>query len=313
MCSRLLPVPRPEIKREIVLLGLPGAGKSAAGNTILGSEVFESVASFNSVTTETVCQSATVEGRQVTVTDTPGLTGFPQDPKEAYMEIMKSVYGHDEGGGGGERGGGGGGVRNPHAFIIVMEIGRVLPPQEMMSELPVRLFGEDGRNYFMVLFTHADKLRGRHINEFIQGNESIRHLVTSCGGRYCVFNNTERGNREQVRELLEKIDQMVEANDGKPFTPEKLDERLSQVGQTLSKIGDAQPGNGNNPESRWERIKKWWLKFWRWLTSLFKKSNPGTGANGGGGYKKLKEEEGEELEEVKVIQEKTKNLSLKEP
>nr|XP_029137335.1 uncharacterized protein LOC110000120 [Labrus bergylta] len=68
------PQPENAPPQRIVLLGLPGAGKSSSGNNILGSEKFRSAGNFNPVSTETVSESATVEGRQVTVVDTPGLS-----------------------------------------------------------------------------------------------------------------------------------------------------------------------------------------------------------------------------------------------
>ncbi len=58
----LVPPGAPPTKVRIVLLSLPGKGKSSTGNTILGSEQFEAAVRFNPVTEETVSKSVTVEG-----------------------------------------------------------------------------------------------------------------------------------------------------------------------------------------------------------------------------------------------------------
>ncbi|XP_035862456.1 GTPase IMAP family member 8-like [Sander lucioperca] len=170
--------------RRIVLLGLPGAGKSSSGNTILRSGQFKPGCDFGSVSTETVSKSAIVEGRQVTVVDTPGITDEVLTPQQLFKEIMKSVVETSPG---------------PHAFVIVVRIGRITEADIKLFEMLENLFSRDALKYSMVLFTHGDELGGRSINDLIQSDHHVSDLVSMCGGRFCVFDNTTKRSREQVR------------------------------------------------------------------------------------------------------------------
>ncbi|TDH05349.1 hypothetical protein EPR50_G00143730 [Perca flavescens] len=200
--GNLINVDRPRKERRIVLLSRPGAGKSSSGNTILGSERFKSRADFNSVSAETISESAVVEGRQVTVVDTPGITDEVLSPKQLFYEIMKSVVEASPG---------------PHAFVIVVRIGRITGADISLFEMLQKLFGKDAPKYTTVLFTHGDELKGESIEGLINAHKRVSELVSMCGGRFCVFDNTKRGNRVQVRDLLDKIDQMVTDN-GEHYT-----------------------------------------------------------------------------------------------
>ncbi|RXM90616.1 GTPase IMAP family member 7 [Acipenser ruthenus] len=67
----------------------------------------------------------------------------------------------------------------------------------------------------MLLFTRADDLEGKPVEGYLQGaDEELRGLVEKCGGRCHAFNNREKGDRAQVTELLEKIERMVEVENG---------------------------------------------------------------------------------------------------
>ncbi|KAK6324616.1 hypothetical protein J4Q44_G00039580 [Coregonus suidteri] len=59
---------------RLVLVGLDRVGKSAAGNTILGREMFESGVSFRSLTLKSESRKVEVCGRRVMVVDTPAGT-----------------------------------------------------------------------------------------------------------------------------------------------------------------------------------------------------------------------------------------------
>ncbi|XP_059208007.1 GTPase IMAP family member 8-like [Centropristis striata] len=191
------------MNRRVVLIGLPGAGRSSSGNTILGTERFRSAAGFEPVSTETVSESAVVEGRRVTVVDTPGFTNEVLTPELLYLEIMKSVITASPG---------------PHAFVIVIKIDRIRDVK--LFDVLKKLFSSEAHKYTMVLFTNGDELEGQTIEDVIQSNSDVSDLVSRCDGRFCVFDNKTQRSREQVRKFLNLIDEMVSANGGGHYTDE---------------------------------------------------------------------------------------------
>ncbi|XP_034729550.1 GTPase IMAP family member 8-like [Etheostoma cragini] len=191
-------------KRRVVLIGLPGAGKSSSGNTILGSDQFKLSDGFNSVRAETVSGSATVGGRKITVVDTPGIT----DPtgNQLYEGIMKWIREASPG---------------PHAFVIVVRIDRITETHIKLFKLLEQLLGGDVPKYSMVLLTQGDKLQeGQSIDGLIRSNQHVSALVSMCGGRFCVFDNKAKRSREQVRDFLSKVDGIVSDNNGQHYTDE---------------------------------------------------------------------------------------------
>ncbi|KAL1250918.1 hypothetical protein QQF64_018714 [Cirrhinus molitorella] len=69
----------------------------------------------------------------------------------------------------------------------------------------------------MVLFTHGDELTGS-IEEFTEANKALKEVVSRCEGGYQVFNNQDMEDRNQVVELLLKVDAVVAANEGNYYT-----------------------------------------------------------------------------------------------
>ncbi|KAK1875203.1 GTPase IMAP family member 2 [Dissostichus eleginoides] len=198
---------------RLVLLGPPGGGKSSSGNTILGSDQFESDPGFSRVSTESVSRSAGVGGRQVIVVDTPGFTAGSVSPKQLFEEILKSIKQASPG---------------PHALVLVLRLGSISSADIALFKNLKQLLRGQALRYSMVLFTHGDQLGGQSIDDLIRSNSHVSELVSMCGRRFCVFENRRR-IRQQVRTFLSKIDEMVSANGGQHYTEEMF--RRAQRGR----------------------------------------------------------------------------------
>ncbi|XP_034015609.1 GTPase IMAP family member 7 isoform X2 [Thalassophryne amazonica] len=187
---------------RIILVGKTGVGKSAAGNTILGNEVFESHLSSSSCTTECRKAKADVGGRKVAVIDTPGLFDTNFKEEEVLKKIVKCIDLSAPG---------------PHAFLVVLQLGRFTQEEKDTVELIQSTFGKEAAKYTMVLFTHGDKLKALTIEQFISKNEDLAEFIEKCRHQYHVFNNQVK-DPEQINQLMDKINMMTKLNGGRHYT-----------------------------------------------------------------------------------------------
>lgn len=181
---------------RIVLLGCYGAGKTSAGNSILGREAFQ----LYPKSSVSVKKHGEVLGRHVTVVDTPGWSkngNLMDTPDITKKQIILSTS-----------------LCPPHAVLVVVGLDSSFTELQRKSiQDHLELLDKHIWRHTIVLFTYGDWLRDATIEQhiLIEG-ESLQWLTEKCGNRYHVFNNKNKREDEQRRELLEKIDEMVVKN-----------------------------------------------------------------------------------------------------
>ncbi|XP_064167334.1 GTPase IMAP family member 9-like isoform X4 [Anguilla rostrata] len=204
---------------RIVVVGKTGAGKSSTANSILGENLLRTSCCANSDTATCKAATTTVDGREITVVDTPGYFSTECTYENLKPEIARCIVEC---------------VPGPHAFLIVLPVGRHTEEQNKVVDEILKMFGEGALKYAVVLFTHGDQLdNDMTIQQFVDDNDHLKTLVQKCGSRLHVIDNKywknpteghddERSNAAQMKKLMNTIDQMVRQNGGKHYTNEML-------------------------------------------------------------------------------------------
>ncbi|XP_059211567.1 GTPase IMAP family member 7-like [Centropristis striata] len=220
---------------RIVILGKTGAGKSSLANTIFEEKMFKTNNTANSGTS--TCQAVTksVNGRTITLIDTPGFFDTKRSEEDMKAEIVRCITECAPG---------------PHAFIIMLKVEKFTEHEKAVITTTSQYFSEEAFKYSIVVFSHGDELEdGTKIKEWVDQNADLSDLVKKCGSRCHVFDNKYwsktpqdeyRNNKSQVKELLETIDAMTAANEESCFTNEMLqawERRIQQEEERIKASG----------------------------------------------------------------------------
>lgn len=189
-----------------------------------------------------------MDGRRVSVIDTPGFFHTRLSPQEATAEVGRCVVLSSPG---------------PHAFLVTLRPGRFTQEERDALDWVKATFGPGTTRFTTVLFTWGDQLHGKRIEDFLEESDELSEFVSSCSGGYQVFDNTDRQDKtaecsQQVAQLLKKINQTVANNGGGCYSNEmfkeaerairKAQERL--LGERGPIVGSLQKEAEDNEEQR---------------------------------------------------------------
>ncbi|XP_059391917.1 GTPase IMAP family member 8-like [Carassius carassius] len=214
---------------RIVLMGHKLAGKSSTGNSILGREEFDLKRSA-----QCVRRHGEVADRHITVIEAPGWWidyTVEKSPELLKQEIVLSVSQCPPG---------------PHAVLLIIRVDIGFKETERKAvQGHLDLLGERVWSHTMVLFTHGDSLLDTSIEQHIESEgQDLQRLLDKCGNRYHVLNNQDRSDDTQIKELLEKIEEMVAQNNcpvrrkSNPIKIQGADNKMKSEEQIQPWIGD---------------------------------------------------------------------------
>ncbi|CAM4731304.1 unnamed protein product [Leuciscus chuanchicus] len=182
---------------RVVVLGKRPTGKTSVIDTILGT----------SATEELVKREGVIDGRRVSLVETPGwwktfsLNDLSNICKQQLVLRLSLTS------------------PGPHVVLVVVRADRTFTDSDgKFLEEYVELMGANIWTHTLIIFTRGDLIQRKHIEEHVQDPESaLKRLIEKCGDKYHVFNNSNHHDRTQVTELLDKIEGIVGKNNGRHF------------------------------------------------------------------------------------------------
>lgn len=187
----------PLSKRNIIIIGNIGAGKSHCGNGILGKREFESKRSWSLVTKKCTYRSCIRNGLEYQVFDTPGINLTPKTQKEydVKTEIRRCLM-----------------CISPGFHAIVL----VLSAEERIPKDITKLFDgilEDVAYEYMIIVVSKLEDDKVTLNELMDDHRNLIELNRKCDERLVIFgNNQETIPTESVEKFYDILTEMIKKN-----------------------------------------------------------------------------------------------------
>ncbi|KAK1787235.1 hypothetical protein P4O66_002750 [Electrophorus voltai] len=207
---------------RLVLLGRTGSGKSEAGNIILDREE-RNQAGTSAVIQQSESRQRRVNERKVTVVDTPDWFCPELSLEEVRQDVERCVRLSAPG---------------PHAFLLVIPAKQSAGEIRYILEKMEEIFGERCWWFTMVLFTVFGELQDNILEELFAGSPEVMGLVEKSGNRFHMLNIMENGNKVRVLRLLEKIDEMLIANNNRFYSNEVYLQTMCRVRELEKKCAE---------------------------------------------------------------------------
>ncbi|KAM4525894.1 uncharacterized protein V3H82_000371 isoform 1-T2 [Fundulus diaphanus] len=160
-----------ELDLRLIVLGPSRGGKTSIADTLLGGN--KTRASMDPIKQSTK-RTAVVDGREITVIETPDILGSSLGNASRAREALRSLQLSSPG---------------PHAFLLVIRAsgsGMSVdqdPTQAIQGTL--ELFGEGVTGYIIPVLTHADRLgRRRTVDQLLEADSGeLKRALSLCGQR----------------------------------------------------------------------------------------------------------------------------------
>ena len=188
------------------MLGKNELDNGRVGNLILGRDAFQTEAL--EVCEEHVSERVRgqVEGRPITVINTPDLF-HPQHTQHELSVAVKECVALSAPG--------------PHVFLLVLQPDSFSEEDRHKVKAILNLFSDEAMNYTIVLTTVRS---ARHISTAyaVEKEDPLGLIIQECNMRHHIFDVVNRFDKSQVLNLFKKIDLMMEKNETRHLTCEEI-------------------------------------------------------------------------------------------